>query len=141
MDKNIALFRMLGFVVALAISCTLIFSTTFMLGPMLFVVPGLSDRITVSYYCPGAVSTSTEEGPSTRSSSTGSYGHTVEITCTFADGSRKVITNEQVALASVGGMFGLGALIGLCLSVPLLVAPLVLIRRWKARSPAQPSPA
>jgi hypothetical protein len=114
-----------------ALSCGIIFMTTFMLGPSLFAVPDLSDKITVTVYCPGAESTSVEEGASTQTttSPSGGYGHTVEITCTFADGSTKVIKNEEFALASIGGMFGLGGLCGVGISIPLMLAPLFLIRR------------
>ena len=105
-----------------------------MLGPSLFAIPNLSDKIAVAVYCPGAESTSLEEGASTPTTSdpSGTYGHTVEITCTFADGSTKIIRNEQFALASIGGMFGLGGLCGVGLSVPLMLAPLFLIRKKKA---------
>ncbi len=116
-----------------ALSCGIIFSTTFMFGPSLFAVPNLNDKIAVAVYCPGAESTLTQEGASTRTttSPSGGYGHTVEITCSFADGSTKVIRNEQFALASIGGMFGLGALCGVGLSIPLMLAPLFLIRKKK----------
>jgi hypothetical protein len=104
-----------------------------MFGPSLFAVPNLSDKIAVAVYCPGAESTLTKEGTSTQTTSSPSdgYGHTVEITCSFADGSTKVIRNEQFALASIGGMFGLGALCGVGLSIPLMLAPLFLIRKKK----------
>jgi len=84
-------------------------------------------------YCPGAVANSVEEGASTQTttSPSGTYGHTVEITCTFADGSTKVISNEQVALSSIGGMFGLGALAGICISVPIMLVPFFLFRKKK----------
>ena len=131
--KEVWIARMIAWVVLGALSCGIIFATTFMLGPSLFAVPNLSDKIAVAMYCPGAESTSTKEGASTQttSSPSGGYGHTVEITCTFADGSTKVIRNEQFALASIGGMFGLGGLCGVGLSIPLMLAPLFLIRKKK----------
>ncbi|MBE0670502.1 MAG: hypothetical protein IH588_07940 [Anaerolineales bacterium] len=131
--KEVWIARLIAWVVLGAISCGIIFATTFMLGPSLFAVPDLSDKIAVAIYCPGAESSSTQEGASvpTTSSPSGTYGHTVEITCTFADGSTKVIRNEEFALASIGGMFGIGGLCGLGLSIPLMLAPLLLIRRKK----------
>jgi hypothetical protein len=90
-----------------ALSCGIIFVTTFMLGPSLFAIPNLSGKIAVAMYCPGAESTSIQEGVSTptTTSPSGGYGYAVEITCTFTDGSTKVIRNEQFALASIGGMW------------------------------------
>jgi len=131
--KEVWIARVVAWVVLGAISCGIIFATTFMLGPSLFAIPNLSDKIAVAMYCPGAESTLTQEGASvpTTSSPSGGYGHTVEITCTFADGSTKVIRNEQFALASIGGMFGLGGLCGVGLSIPLMLAPLFLIRKKK----------
>ena len=131
--KEVWIARLIAWVVLGAISCGIIFVTTFMLGPSLFVVPNLNDKIAVAIYCPGAESTSTQEGASvpTTSSPSGTYGHTVEITCTFADGSTKVIRNEQFALASIGGMFGLGGLCGVGLSGVLMLAPFIFIRKKK----------
>ena len=131
--KEVWIARVVAWVVLGAISCGIIFATTFMLGPSLFAIPNLSDKIAVAMYCPGAESTSTQEGASTptTSSPSGGYGHTVQITCTFADGSTKIIRNEQFALASIGGMFGLGGLCGVGLSIPLMLAPLFLIRKKK----------
>jgi hypothetical protein len=129
--KSVWAARGIGWVVALLVSCVVIFGSTFILGPMLFAVPGLSDKITVAVYCPGAVANSVELGGSvpTTTSPTGTSGHTVEITCTFADGSTKVVTNEQAAASSIGGMFGLGALAGLCFSVPIMLVPFFIFRR------------
>jgi len=132
-SKEVWIARIIAWVVVGAISCGIIFGTTFMLGPSLFAVPNLNDKIAVALYCPGAESTSLQEGASTPTTSdpSGTYGHTVEITCTFADGSTKIIRNEQFALTSIGGMFGLGGLCGVGLSIPLMLAPLFLIRKKK----------
>ncbi len=131
--KEVWIARLIAWVVLGAISCGIIFATTFMLGPTLFAVPDLNNKLAVAIYCPGAKSNSTQEGASvpTTSDSSGTYGHTVEITCTFADGSTKVIRNEQFALASIGGMFGIGGLCGIGLSGVLMLAPFVFIRRKK----------
>jgi hypothetical protein len=131
--KEVWIARVIAWVVLGALSCGIIFATTFMLGPSLFAIPNLSDKIAVAMYCPGAENSLTQEGASvpTTSSPSGGYGHTVQITCTFADGSTKIIRNEQFALASIGGMFGLGGLCGVGLSIPLMLAPLFLIRKKK----------
>ena len=131
--KEVWIARIIAWVLIGAISCGIIFMTTFMLGPSLFAVPNLNDRIALAIYCPGAESSSTEEGASTPTTSdpNGTYGHTVEVTCYFADGSTKIIRNEQYALASIGGMFGLGGLIGVAVSIPLFLLPFFLIRKKK----------
>lgn len=129
--KEVWIARLVAWVALGALSCGILFVTTFMLGPSLFVIPDLSDKIAVAMYCPGAESSATQEGASvpTTSSPSGTYGHTVEITCTFADGSTRVIRNEEFALASIGGMFGLGGLCGVGLAIPLMLAPLFVIRK------------
>ncbi|MBM3125049.1 MAG: hypothetical protein FJZ87_08220 [Chloroflexi bacterium] len=133
-SKEVWIARTIAWVIALALSCAILFGTTFMLGPSLFAVPDLDQKIAVAIYCPGATSTSLEEGASTptTTSPSGTYGHTVEVTCFFADGSSKIIRNEQYALAAIGGVFGIGGLIGIAVSIPLLLLPLILIRKKKA---------
>lgn len=132
-SREVWIARAIGWVLAAVISCGIIFATTFMLGPGLFAVPDLSDKIAEAIYCPGAESTSMQEGASTQTttSPSGTYGHTVEVTCYYEDGSTKVIRNEQYALASIGGMFGIGGLIGILISIPLFLLPLFLIRKKK----------
>jgi len=133
--KEVWTARLIAWVILGAISLGIIFAATFMLGPSLFAVPKLDEKIAVAFYCPGAESTSLEEGASTQTATdpTGPYGHTVEVTCYFADGSTKIIRNKQFALASIGGMFGIGGLCGLGISIPLMLMPLFLIRK---KSPA-----
>ena len=131
--KEVWIARIIAWIVLGVISCGLIFAATFMLGPSLFVIPNLNDKIALAVFCPGAESSSTQEGASTPTTSdpNGTRGHTVEITCYFADGSTKIIHNEQFALASIGGMFGIGGLLGILISIPLMFAPFVLIRKKK----------
>ena len=131
--KEVWIARIIAWVVLGAISCGLIFATTFMVGPTLFSGDSATNKIALAVYCPGAESSSLEKGASTPTTSdpSGTYGHTVEVTCYFADGSTKIIRNEQYALASIGGMFGLGGLIGILISIPLLLVPFVLIRKKK----------
>jgi hypothetical protein len=82
---------------------------------------------------PRAESTSLQEGASTQTttSPSGTYGHTVEVTCYYADGTTKSINNGEFAIASIGGMLGIGGLIGILISIPLMILPLFLIRRKK----------
>jgi hypothetical protein len=131
--KEVWIARIVAWVVLGAISFGIIFMTTFMVGPTLFSNQFMTDKIALAMYCPGAESSSLEEGASTQTTSdpTGPYGHTVEVTCYFADGSTKIIRNEQYALASIGGMFGLGGLIGVVISIPLILLPFILIRKKK----------
>ena len=131
--KEVWIARLIAWVVLGAISCGIIFMTTFMIGPTLFSGESATNKIALAVYCPGAESSSLEKGASTQTTSdpTGPYGHTVEVTCYFADGSTKIIRNEQYAIASIGGMFGLGGLIGVVISIPLFLVPFFLIRKKK----------
>jgi hypothetical protein len=131
--KEVWIARIIAWVVLGGISLGILFATTFMIGPSLFGVPKLDEKIAVMVYCPGAESTSLQEGASspTTSDSTGTYGHTVEVTCYYEDGTTSTIRNEQYAIAAIGGMFGIGALIGVLLSIPLMFLPFFLIRRKK----------
>lgn len=132
--KEVWIARIIVWVVLAVISCGIIFSTTFMVGPTLFSGEYATNKIALAVYCPGAESSSLEKGASmpTTSDPNGTYGHTVEVTCYFADGSTKIIRNEQYALASIGGMFGLGGLIGVVISIPLFLVPFILIRKKKS---------
>lgn len=131
--KEVWIARVIAWIVLGAISCGIIFMTTFTVGPTLFSGQSMSNKIALAIYCPGAESSSLQEGASTptTSDSSGTYGHTVEVTCYFADGSTKIIRNEEYAITSIGGMFGGGALIGIVISIPLMLLPFVLIRKKK----------
>ena len=125
--------RIIAWVLLCLLSSGILFVTTFMIGPSLFVIPNFSERIAVAMYCPDAESTSLQEGASgpTTSDPNGTQGHTVEITCTFPDGSTDIIDNGEYAIASIGGMFGGGILIGLVISLPIFLIPFLLIRKKK----------
>lgn len=131
--KEVWIARIIAWVLLCLLSSGILFVTTFMLGPALFAIPDLTDKIAVAMYCPGAESTSRQEGPSTPTTSdpTGTRGHTVEVTCYFPDGSTDTIDNGEYAIASIGGVFGIGGLIGLVISIPLMFLPFVLIRKKK----------
>ena len=132
-SKEVWIARIIAWVLLCLLSSGILFVTTFMIGPTLFVIPNLTDKIAVAMYCPGAESTTLQEGASgpTTSDPNGTQGHTVEITCTFPDGSTDIIDNGEYAIASIGGVFGIGGLIGLVVSLPLMFLPFVLIRRKK----------
>lgn len=76
-------------------------------GAMLIGIPPVFDRLTGWAVCPGAVSISQEEfnsGPVTTSPS-GMRGHQEEWTCTFEDGTQRVVPNEEIALKGMGASF------------------------------------
>lgn len=132
-SKDVWIARIIAWILLCLVSSGILFVTTFMLGPTLFVIPNFSEKIAVAIYCPGAESTSLDKGASgpTTSSPSGTYGYTVEITCTFPDGSTDIIDNGEYAIAAIGGVFGGGLLIGLLLSLPLFLIPFFLIRKKK----------
>jgi len=132
-SKEVWIARIIAWIVLCIVSSGILFGSVFILGPSLFVIPNLTEKIAVSLYCPGAESTSVQEGASvpTTSDPNGTRGHTVEVTCTFADGSTRTINNGEYAVASIGGVFGIGGLIGLLISIPLMLLPFFLIRRKK----------
>lgn len=88
-------------------------------GAMLIGIPPVFDRLTGWVVCPGAVSIAQEEfnsGPVTTSPS-GMTGHQEEWTCTFEDGTRKVVPNEEIALKGIGASFTAA---GLCSGLVIL---------------------
>jgi hypothetical protein len=132
-SKEVWIARIIAWVLLCLLSSGILFVTTFMIGPSLFVIPNLTDKIAVALYCPGAERTSTQQGSSvpTTSDPSGTRGHTVEVTCYFSNGSTDTIDNAEYAIASIGGAFGIGGLIGLLISIPLMLLPFILIRRKK----------
>ncbi len=133
-SKDVWIARIIGWALICFLASGILFVTTFMLGPTLFVIPNFSERIAVAMYCPGAESTSLDKGASTPTTSdpNGTTGYTVEITCYFPDGSTDIIDNGEYAIAAIGGSFGGSFLIGLVISLPLFLIPLFLIRKKKA---------
>ena len=96
-------------------------------GAMLVGVPPVFDRLTGWVVCPDAVSIEQDEynfGPVTTSPS-GPTGHQEEWTCTFEDGSQKVVPNEEIALKGIGASMGAA---GVCVgSIVLILAMLAAI--------------
>ena len=83
-------------------------------GAMLIGIPPVFDKLTGWAVCPGAVSISQEEynsGPVT-TSPTGTTGHQEEWTCTFEDGSQKVVPNEEIAFKGLGASFTAAGICG-----------------------------
>ncbi|MCC7118422.1 MAG: hypothetical protein IT310_07860 [Anaerolineales bacterium] len=131
--KEVWIGRIIAWVILGGVSVGILFATTFILGPSLFVIPNLSEKLALAMFCPQAESSSTQEGASvpTTSSPSGTHGHTVEITCYYADGSTSTINNGQFAVAAIGGTLGIGGLIGIVISIPLMLLPFILIRKKK----------
>ena len=76
-------------------------------GARIIGMPPLFDKLTEWAVCPGAVSVSQEEynsGPVTTSPS-GMTGHQEEWTCTFEDGTQKIVPNEEIAFKGMGASF------------------------------------
>lgn len=106
-------------------------------GAMIVGVPPLFDTLTGWAVCPGAVSISQEEynsGPVT-SSPTGMTGHQEEWTCTFEDGSQKVIPNEEIALKGLGASAAaVGILGGIVTVLGMIVAAIIGARLVKPKT-------
>ena len=93
-------------------------------GSMLLAVPPVFDTLTGWAVCPGAVSISQEEynsGPVT-TSPTGMTGHMEEWTCTFKNGTQRVIPNEEIALKGMGASF---TTVGICSGLGILLLMVV----------------
>lgn len=106
-------------------------------GAIIVGVPPLFDTLTGWAVCPGAVSISQEEynsGPVT-SSPTGMTGHQEEWTCTFEDGSQKVIPNEEIALKGLGASAAaMGILGGIVTVLGMIVAAIIGARLVKPKT-------
>ena len=82
-------------------------------GATLLGVPPVFDTLTGWAVCPGAVSIEKDQfnsGPTTTSPS-GPTGHQEEWTCTFEDGTQKVVPNEEIFFKGSGTVF---AAVGIC---------------------------
>ena len=93
-------------------------------GAILIGITPVFDKLTEWAVCPGAVSVSQEEynsGPVT-TSPTGMSGHQEEWTCTFKDGTQKVVPNEEIAFKGMGASFTAA---GICGGVAVLLLMIV----------------
>lgn len=106
-------------------------------GAMIVGVPPLFDKLTGWAVCPGAVSISQEEynsGPVT-SSPTGMTGHQEEWTCTFEDGTQKIIPNEEIAFKGLGASAAaVGILGGIVTVLGMIVAAIIGARLVKPKT-------
>ncbi len=106
-------------------------------GGMLVGVPPVFDKLTGFAVCPGAVSITQEEynhGPTT-TSPTGGTGHQEEWTCTFEDGTEKVVPNEEIALKGIGASFtAAGVCGGMLVAFFMIVAAIVGARLAKPKT-------
>ncbi len=76
-------------------------------GAMIAGIPPMFYKLTEWAACPGAVLVvreKTNRGPATTSPG-GMTGHQEEWTCTFEDGSQKIVSNEEIALKEFGASF------------------------------------
>lgn len=97
-------------------------------GAMLVGIPPVFNQLTGWAVCPGAVSIEHEEynrGPVT-TSPTGGTGHQEEWTCTFEDGTQKVVPNEEIAIKGIGASFtAAGVCGGLIVLLLMILAAIV----------------
>jgi len=97
-------------------------------GGMLVGIPPVFDKLTSWAVCPGAVSIDQQEynsGPVT-TSPTGGYGHQEEWTCTFEDGSQKVVPNEEIFLKGMGASFAAVAICGGSIVLVLMIVAAII---------------
>jgi hypothetical protein len=93
-------------------------------GAMLVGIPPVFDALTGWVVCPNAVSIDHREynhGPITTSPTSGT-GHQEEWTCTFEDGSQKIIPNEEIALKGIGASFTAAGICGGTIILFLMIA-------------------
>jgi len=106
-------------------------------GAMIVGVPPLFDKLTGWAVCPGAVSISQDEynsGPVT-SSPSGMTGHQEEWTCTFEDGTQKVVPNEEIAFKGLGASAAaVGILGGIVTIVGMIIAAIIGARLVKPKT-------
>jgi len=105
-------------------------------GAMLVGIPPVFDALTGWVVCPDAVTVDQREynhGPVTTSPTSGT-GHQEEWTCTFDDGSQKVVPNEEIALKGLGASFtAAGVCGGLTVFLLMILAALIGARLVKPK--------
>jgi hypothetical protein len=106
-------------------------------GATLLGVPPVFDALTGWVVCPGAVSIEKDEynsGPVTTSPS-GPTGHQEEWTCTFEDGTQKVVPNEEIFIKGLGAsVTAVGICGGLIVLFLMIVAAIIGGRLVKPKS-------
>jgi len=95
---------------------------------MIVGIPPLFDKLTGWAVCPGAVSIAQDEYnfEPTTSSPSGGTGHQEEWTCTFEDGTQKVVPNEEIAFKGLGAsVAAMGILGGILTILGMIVAAII----------------
>jgi hypothetical protein len=98
------------------------------LGATLLGVPPVFDLLTGWAVCPGAVSIEKDQfnfGPTTTSPS-GPTGHNEEWTCTFADGTQKIVPNEEILLKGAGASVAAVAICGGSIVLVLMIVAAII---------------
>ncbi|MEW6085172.1 MAG: hypothetical protein AB1607_11315 [Chloroflexota bacterium] len=115
----------------LLISCGIIFGSSFILGPLLS-GSTITQKIVVAYHCPSAIDITEEHGPIVQvGSDPNSFGQSVQVICTFADGSTKAISNDEYAVSTIVGSIALGAIFGVAIAV--IFMPIYIFWKKKPR--------
>ena len=84
-------------------------------GAMIAGIPPVFDRLTAYVLCPDATDYSYNDygfGTPTTSGPGSGTGHYTELTCSYADGSKKVFGNEEVGVKGIAASFTVAALCG-----------------------------
>jgi hypothetical protein len=108
-------------------------------GAILVGIPPVFDKLTGWVVCPGAVTILQEEynsGPVT-TSPTGMTGHQEEWTCTFEDGSQKVIPNEEIAIKGITASFTAAGVCGGAGVLLLMIVAAILGARLVKPAPSE----
>jgi hypothetical protein len=129
----------IGALLVLLVGGASLFVIVPIVGGILVGIPPVFDVLTGWTVCPGAVSISQEEynsGPVTTSPS-GMTGHQEEWTCTFQDGSQKVIPNQEIALKGIAASFTAAGVCGGIVMLLLMIAAAILGARLVKPSPSE----
>ncbi len=135
-SKQIRRDRATNWITLLVITCGIILGSSFVLGPLLSGVGTVSKKIVAAYQCPGAMETTEKRGPITQvGSDPNAFGQTVQVICTFSDGSTKVVSNDEYAVTTIIGSLGLGAILGV--GIAILFMPIYIFWKKKAARVSQ----
>ena len=132
-DKNIQNWgkQITDWTALLLIILGIIFGSSIVLGLPLSGIDAINQKIVMSYHCPSAIEISEKRGPITQvGSDPNSFGQTVEGICTFADGSTKVVSNDEYAVTTIVGSLILGAVLGV--GIAGIFTPIYIVWRKKA---------
>lgn len=123
--------RATDWIVLLLIALGIILGSSFVLGPVLSGIDTLNHKVVLAYHCPGAINLTEKRGPIVQvGSDPNSFGQSVDGICTFADGSTKVVSNDDYAVTTIVGSLGLGAILGVGIAV--IFTPIYIV--WKKKA-------